>query len=183
VGVPPRALVCTIQGLDTFTDWCGKAVAWLVVPMAAGLTYEVVARYVFDAPTEWAFDVTYMLYGSHFMLVAAYTLMRGGHIRTDMLYARFSARTQGAIDVVGYVLFFFPAVIFLLVAGTDAAVASWEMGERSEISPWRPPLYPLKAVIPVTAVLLLVQGLSELLKSVYAVMTARLYAEREEVTA
>lgn len=173
---PPPALVRTIEAIDGIGDRCGKAVAWLIIPLVGGLTYEVVARYGFNAPTEWAYDVTYMLYGTYFMLGAAYTLLRGGHIRTDMLYERFTPRTKGIVDAVGYLVFFFPAVIALLVAGSDAAMHSWQILEKSEISPWRPPIYPFKTVVPVAAVLLLVQGVSELLKSVYAALTGRLYA-------
>lgn len=178
---PPEALMKTIERIDTFTSWCGTVVAWAIVPLFLGLTYEVIVRYGFDAPTEWAFDVTYMLYGSHFMLGAAYTLLMGGHIRTDMFYERYSPRTKGLVDAAGYLLFFFPAVLFLLVAGGDAALVSWRMLEKSEISPWRPPIYPFKAVVPLAALLLLVQGVSEFLKSVYAVMTEHAYADREAI--
>ncbi len=178
---PPRALLTAIQAIDGISTWCGKAVAWAIVPLVVGLTYEVIARYGFNAPTEWAFDVTYMLYGSHFMLGAAYTLLRGGHIRTDMFYEKYSPRTKGLVDAIGYLVFFFPAVVFLLVAGGDAALVSWRMLEKSEISPWRPPIYPFKAVVPAAAILLLVQGVSEFLKSTYAVMTDELYGEREEI--
>lgn len=178
---PPTPLMKIIERIDTFTSWCGTVVAWAIVPLFLGLTYEVIVRYGFDAPTEWAFDVTYMLYGSHFMLGAAYTLLMGGHIRTDMFYERYSPRTKGLVDAAGYLLFFFPAVLFLLVAGGDAALVSWRMLEKSEISPWRPPIYPFKAVVPLAALLLLVQGVSEFLKSVYAVMTEHAYADREAI--
>lgn len=173
---PPPALVRTIEVIDRIGDVCGKVVAWSIIPLVGGLTWEVIARYGFNAPTEWAYDITYMLYGTHFMLGAAYTLLRGGHIRTDMLYEKFSPRTKGIVDAVGYLIFFFPAVIALLVAGADAAIHSWSILEKSEISPWRPPIYPFKTVVPVAALLLLLQGVSELLKSVYAALTGRLYA-------
>ena len=78
--------------------------------MTLAVTYEVVARHFFRAPTIWAFDVTYMLYGTHFMLGTAYTLMRIGHVRTDMLYQNWSIRCQNLIDAIGYLFFFFPAM-------------------------------------------------------------------------
>ena len=78
--------------------------------MTLAVTYEVVARHFFRAPTIWAFDVTYMLYGTHFMLGTAYTLMRIGHVRTDMLYQNWSIRRQNLIDAIGYLFFFFPAM-------------------------------------------------------------------------
>lgn len=178
---PPEAFLKTIKTIDAFSERSGKLFAWMMVPLFLGLTYEVVARYLFNAPTEWAFDVTYMLYGTHFMLGAAYTLLKGGHIRTDFFYEKFSARKKGLVDAIGYLVFFFPAVLFLLIAGGDAALVSWRMLEKSEISPWRPPIYPFKTVIPLAALLLLVQGVSEFLKSVYAAMTGTLYAETKAI--
>lgn len=157
-----------IRVIDRFTTITGKAVAWLVIPMVLGLVFEVFSRYMFHAPTMWAFDVTYMLYGTLFMLGAAYTLMRGGHIRTDMLYHAWSPKTQGTVDAVCYILFFFPGIFFFLIAGVEYASLSWAMGEKAFGSAWQPPIYPFKTVIPLTAVLLLIQGVSELLKSLYA---------------
>jgi TRAP-type mannitol/chloroaromatic compound transport system permease small subunit len=136
--------------------------------MVLGLVYEVTARYVFKAPTEWAYDVTYMLYGSIFMLGAAFTLLKKAHIRTDLFYGKWPPRTQGLVDAVMYLLFYFPGIIFFLVAGWDYAAHAWATQERAAMSPWRPIIYPFKTVIPLTAFLLLVQGLSEFLKSLYA---------------
>jgi TRAP-type mannitol/chloroaromatic compound transport system permease small subunit len=174
-------LISLIRVIDTISDWSGRIVCWIIIPLVGSLAWEVVARYIFNAPTIWAYDVSYMLYGAFFMLGAGYALFRGGHIRTDMLYQNWSARRQGAVDAVCYLFLFFPAMLFLLWMGGQEFWHSWEIGERSDASPWRPILYPLKAVIPVTALMLLMQGLSEFLKSVYAVRTGRLYAKREMI--
>ena len=154
--------------IDRISERFGKVVAWLCFPLVLALVYEVTARYVFKAPTEWAYDVTYMLYGTIFMLGAAFTLLKKGHIRTDFFYINWSPQRQGKTDTIMYVLFYFPAIVFFLVAGWDYAAHSWETFERTALSPWRPIIYPFKAVIPVTAFLLLVQGVSELIKSVHA---------------
>lgn len=167
--------------IDTWSEWSGRLFAWMIVPLVLGLTWEVISRYGLDAPTEWAFDVTYMLYGSHFMLGAAYTLLKGAHIRTDMLYEKYSTRTKGLVDSIGYLVFFFPAMIFLFIAGGDAAWHSWQMLERSDISPWRPIIYPFKAVVPVSALLLLIQGVSELAKSIYMARTGVAYDRKETI--
>lgn len=177
----PPALMSVIRVIDTVSDWVGRIVAWLIIPLVGALTFEVFARYLFNAPTVWAYDVSYMLYGSLFMLGAGYALLRGGHIRTDMLYQNWSPRTQGAIDAVCYLFLFFPAMLFLLWMGGQEAWHAWTIGERSDASPWRPILYPFKAVIPVTAILLLAQGVSEFLKSLYAVRAGHLYAKRETI--
>ena len=110
---PSRALLTTIRIIDTFTDLTGTVVSWLAIPLVAGVTYEVVARYVFNAPTIWSFDLTYMLYGALFMLGAAYALHKGAHIRTDFFWDNFSPRTKGLIDSISYVVFFFPSFLVL----------------------------------------------------------------------
>ncbi len=171
---PPRWLVSMVKVIDTVIgEWSGRLFAWLVVPMTFGLCYEVFARYLFNAPTIWAYDVTYILYGSHFMLGAAYTLYKGQHIRTDMFYENFSVRWKGIVDGVLYLVFFFPGMIFFMTAGWAEAAHAWDIGERSDASPWRPIIYPFKTVVPVAAILLLIQGLSEFLKSAYAALKGR----------
>ena len=173
-----RAIIHTI---DTIAEWTGRPIAWLIVPMTVAVTWEVVARRFFNAPTVWAFDVVYMLYGTHFMLGTAYTLMRVGHVRTDMLYQNWSVRRQNLIDAIGYFFFFFPAMGLLFYFGWQEAYHSWSIGETSDASPWRPIIYPFKAVIPLTALLLLLQGISELLKSMYAIRTGKEWAKREVI--
>ncbi len=177
----PPALMSTIHVIDTISDWSGRIFCWMIIPLVGSLAYEVVARYVFHAPTAWAFDVSYMLYGALFMLGAGYALYRGGHIRTDMLYQNWSPRTQGTVDAACYLFLFFPAMGFLFWMGGVEAWHSWTIRETSDQSPWHPPLYPFKAVIPVTAAMLLMQGVSEFLKSMYAIRTGRLYAKREAI--
>jgi TRAP-type mannitol/chloroaromatic compound transport system permease small subunit len=170
--VPP-ALVSAVRGIDAVSEWSGRVFAWLIIPLVGGLTYEVVARYLFGAPTIWAYDLAYMLYGSHFMLGAAYTLLKGGHIRTDIFYQNWSPRTKGTVDALLYLLLFFPGMIFFLWMGGQEAWHAWEIRERSDASPWRPILYPFKAVIPVSALLLLVQGVSEFIKSAHLAWRGR----------
>jgi TRAP-type mannitol/chloroaromatic compound transport system permease small subunit len=105
--------------------------------------------------------------------------MRVGHVRTDMLYQGWSVRRQNWIDAIGYLFFFFPAMILLFYFGWQEAYHAWTIGETSDASPWRPIVYPFKAVIPLTALLLLVQGIAEFLKSLYAIRTGRVWAKRE----
>lgn len=157
-----------VRVIDRISYWSGRVISYLVYPMVGGLVYEVFARYLFRAPTDWAYDVTYMLYGTIFMLGAAYTLLNKGHIRTDLFYSKFPARRQGMIDAIMYLVLFFPGMIFFLVAGIDYAAHSWVTQERTTLSPWRPIIYPFKTVIPLTALMLMIQGVSEFIKSIYA---------------
>jgi TRAP-type mannitol/chloroaromatic compound transport system permease small subunit len=156
----PAALDRVVTVIDAVSTAAGWFAGWLVVPLTLAVAYEVVARYAFNAPTRWAGTVTYMLYGTQFMLAAAYTLLRDGHIRTDVFYGRWSTRTRAVVDAVSYVFFFFPGMLLIFHAGMLEAWHAWEIGERA--GGWR--VYPFKAVIPLTALLLLLQGISELIK-------------------
>jgi TRAP-type mannitol/chloroaromatic compound transport system permease small subunit len=148
--------------IDEVSAWVGKAFAWLILALTFGIAYEVVSRYAFNAPTNWAFDASYMMYGTLFMMAGAYTLSRNGHVRGDVLYGFFPPRLQAGLDLLLYVLFFIPGVVALIWAGTDFADYSWSIGEHSSVSSDGPPLYPFKTVIPIAGALLLLQGLVEI---------------------
>ena len=141
---PPRGLLAILRVIDTFTDVSGMIIAWLTVPMVCAVAYEVIARYVYNAPTSWSYDVTYMLYGTLFMLGCAYALHKGAHIRTDFFWDSFSPRTKGIIDSIAYVLFFFPAFTALMIIGLHEANYSLQINEVSDQTPWRPLLWPLR---------------------------------------
>ena len=162
------AIPALTRALDRFSLWCGRLVAWLIVPMVLSLVYEVVARYFFNMPTVWAYDMTFILYGTFFMLGSAYTLMRKGHIRTDTFYANWSPRRQGVTDAICYLVFFFPAIVVFGWLGWEFFWKSFEQGERFVTSPWMPAAWPLKFMIPLASALLVIQGVSEVLKSIYA---------------
>lgn len=172
---PPKPIRLIVRCIDGISEWTGRFTAWLIVPLILIISYEVFVRYAFNAPTIWAFEMQFMLYASSFMLGAAYTLLYGEHIRTDILYNRWPVRWQGIVDATLYLLFYFPGIALFLWAGWDFAYRSWVIRELSEFSPWRPPVYPLKMAIPVTAALLLLQGTSEFIKSLYAALTGRRY--------
>jgi TRAP-type mannitol/chloroaromatic compound transport system permease small subunit len=164
---PSPSLLTIIRTIDWFTDRTGLIIAWLSIPLVATVAYEVVGRYAFRAPTSWAYDVTYMAYGTLFMLGAAYALHKGAHIRTDFFWEHFSIRKKGWIDSISYLLFFFPGLIILLWIGLEETIYSWRLGEVADQTPWRPILWPFKAVVPLACLLLIIQGVSELIKSLY----------------
>ncbi len=170
-----------VRAIDRFTDFTGTLVSWFNVVLVLVVSYEVISRYAFAAPTAWSFDLTYMLYSTIFMLGAAYALHKGAHVRTDFFFENWSIRTQGTIDSVAYIVFFFPSLlVFLIVSGHEAWYA-FDIGETSEQTPWRPILWPFKAVVPLTCLLLLIQGLSETIKSVYAARTGIELEHKEKV--
>jgi TRAP-type mannitol/chloroaromatic compound transport system permease small subunit len=176
-----QTLIRIVRVIDRFTDTTGSWVAWLSVPLVLAVSYEVIARYFFNAPTLWAFDVTYMLYGALFMLGAAYALHKGAHIRTDFLWEKWSVRTRGLIDAIAYVVFFFPSLIVLFFVSFHETYYAWQIMETSEQTAWRPMLWPFKAVVPVTCLLLLIQGVSETVKSLYAARTGIELEHKEKV--
>jgi TRAP-type mannitol/chloroaromatic compound transport system permease small subunit len=161
--VPVDRLVRAIDAVSTAAGWLA---GWLIVPMTVAVMYEVIARYAFNAPTKWSYEVGYMLYGAQFMLAGAYTLLKGGHIRTDVFYERWSARTRATVDAVCYVLFFFPGLLCILYAGAVETRQAWDIGERTglRIVGVSVPMYALKAIVPLTAALLMLQGLAELIR-------------------
>jgi len=165
------ALVRVIRGIDAVSDWSGRIAAWLVIPLIAVMTWEILVRKVAQ-PTFWAFDLSYMLYGALFMLGAAYTLYRGSHIRTDFLYQGWPVKVQASVDAFCYLFLFFPGIAIFLWLSADWAILSWQREERAMASAWMPALYPLKTVLPVALALLLLQGVSEFLKCVYAIRHA-----------
>jgi len=166
----PRVVSLTAK-IDRFSDTVGLAVAWLNVPLVLAVAYEVIARYFFNAPTIWAYDVTYMLYAAIFMLGAAYALHKGAHIRTDFFFESWSTRTKGLIDSIAYIGLFFPSLIVFLFVSADDAWYAFVLGETSEQTPWRPLLWPFKTIIPLTCLLLIIQGVSEVIKSLHAALT------------
>lgn len=164
----PPWMAKTITHIDRFSYRVGVVVSFLVVPIFLAMVYEIVARKFFIAPTIWAYDVSRMVYGAMFMLGSAYALMRGIHIRADFLYRTLSVRTQGMIDTTLYVLLFMPSMILFFYISLEFAVEAWQRGERIDETPWQPLAAPIRTAMPISAVLLIIQGISEILKSIYA---------------
>ncbi|NCW25682.1 MAG: TRAP transporter small permease subunit [Betaproteobacteria bacterium] len=146
-----------LRSIDRITEISGHVFAWLMVPLVGAVAWEVISRYFFHKPTEWSYDLTYMLYGCFFMLGAAYTLRRGAHIRTDFLWDNFTNKTKGWIDTVAYVALFFPALMLLFWVGMEEFNHAFAISERSEQTVWRPLLWPMKLAIPISFLLLMIQ--------------------------
>jgi TRAP-type mannitol/chloroaromatic compound transport system permease small subunit len=144
-------------GLSQFS---GKAVAWLILILILQLVYDTLARYLFNKPTLWSYDVSYMLYAIIFLIGGAYTLLDDEHIRIEIFYTKFSKRQKAIADILGYLIFFFPVLIILLYSGVLYTIESWEMLERSTVSYWGPPVYHFKGMIPLATLLMLIQGIA-----------------------
>ena len=164
----PRWMSSIIVTIDTISLWTGRVVAWLTVPLMVVIVYEVLSRYLFTAPTRWAYDISRMLYGAMFMLGAAYALSKGVHIRADFIYRRWSVKTQGWVDTLLYLICYFPTMGIFLFVSTEWAWVSVSRFERGTDTAWMPLLGPLKSCVPIGISFLILQGISELLKSVHA---------------
>ncbi len=160
-----------ILAIDKFNTAIGKAAGWSIVILTFAISYEVFARYVLRAPTTWAFDLSYILYGALFMLAGPYALARNAHVRGDFLYRQWQPRTQARIDLALYFLFFFPGIIALAWAGYKFAAFSWMIKEHSSNSPNGPPLYHFKSLIPIVGVLMCVQGAAEVARCIICLRT------------
>jgi len=178
---PSPGYLAVIRVIDKITSYTGYFFTILIAPLIIANVVEVFMRYVMKAPTTWALDVTTMSFGALFMLGAAYALLKGAHVRTDMLWEKFSDRKKGVIDSVAYVLFFLPSMALLFWISIDDFLYSMSIDERSTSSLWQPVIWPLRAVIPITAALLFLQGISELMKSLWAARTGQMLVQHEKI--
>ncbi|PIW25713.1 MAG: hypothetical protein COW30_18765 [Rhodospirillales bacterium CG15_BIG_FIL_POST_REV_8_21_14_020_66_15] len=171
--------------IDALTAWAGKAFSWTILLLTFGVAYEVFVRYVLRNPTSWAFDVSYMMYGTLFMMAGAYALSRESHVRGDVIYRLWKPRTQAIVEMTLYILFFYPGILALIFAGADYAAESWSYnggrGEVSVMSPANIPIFQFKIIIPVAAGLLFIQGIAQILRCIVCLRTGQWPAHLEDV--
>ena len=157
--------------VDEISTWVGKTAGWCILVLTFTTSYEVFSRYLFGAPTEWAFDASYMLYGTLFMMAGAYALSRNSHVRGDFIYRAWSARRQASIDLVLYFLFYFPGMIAFVYGGYGFSELSRRMNEHSSASPNGPIVWPFKWLIVVVGVLMVIQGIVEVFRCLICIRT------------
>jgi TRAP-type mannitol/chloroaromatic compound transport system permease small subunit len=162
-----------IYAVDQLSKTVGHAFAWLIVILMLGTCYEVFVRYLLNDPTSWAFDMSYIVYGGLFLMAGAYTLSRNGHVRGDVLYRLWPPRVQATVELTLYVLFFFPGVISLMVAGWAYGYDAFKLKEVSVNSPVGVPVWQLKMLIPFAGFFLTLQGLAELMRCVQCLREGR----------
>lgn len=157
--------------IDELSTWVGKTFSWCILILTFVTVYDVTARYVFNAPTGWAYDTEYILYGTLFMMAGAYAVSRNAHVRGDFVSRMLPVRVQATIEFVLYILFFFPGILALLYSGYDFFHMSYLADEHSSSSPTGPPIWPFKGVIPLAAFFLILQGIVEVTRSLIAIRT------------
>ena len=166
--------------IDRISMWVGHAFGWCILVLTFAVSYEIFVRKMFRAPTAWAFDISYIMYGALFMMAGAYTLSRDGHVRGDVIFRLLSPRKQAWVEFILYFLFFFPGILALIYAGYDYAAESWSyrpfgfagpIGEISINSPAGVPVSPLKTILPISAFFLLLQGIAETIRCIQCIRT------------
>lgn len=162
-----------IYGVDQLSKTIGHAFAWCIIILTLGTSYEVFVRYAMNNPTSWAFDFSYLMYGALFFMAGAYTLSRNGHVRGDFVYRMWRPRTQAIVELSLYILFFFPGVLALVIAGWAYGMDALKIREVSVNSPVGIPVWQLKLLIPFGAGLLALQGFAEVLRCVKCIRENR----------
>jgi TRAP-type mannitol/chloroaromatic compound transport system permease small subunit len=175
------AVLRYIAFADSLSAWFGKAFAWLIMLMTFGVSYEVFVRYVLNSPTSWAFDISYIMYGTLFMMGGAYTLSRGGHVRGDFVYRLWKPRTQARLELVLYFLFFFPGILALIISGWKYTARSWQYMEVSVNSPAGIPIFQFKTVMVAAGILLLVQGVAQVFRCIICIRTGEWLQAAEDI--
>mgnify|MGYP001244253404 FL=1 len=158
---------------DHLSTSIGKAFAWCIVILMGGTVYEVIMAYVFNAPTLWNFDFSMQMYGAILMMSGAYCLATESHVRGDVIYRLFKPRTQGWIDLILYFIFYFPGVLALAFYGFDYAALAWKIKETSWSSPAQIQIYMVKSMIPAAGIMLFIQGVSEVFRSILCIKSGQ----------
>ena len=174
-------MVGFIRFADRLSAWFGKTFGWLIILMTFGMSYEVMVRYLFNAPTPWALDLSFIMYGTMFMMGGAYTLSRNGHVRGDFIYRTWKPANQAKVDLVLYFLFFFPGILALIFAGFKYASRSWSYTEVSVNSPAGIPIYQFKSVIVAAGILLFIQGIAQVFRCIICIRQGEWMGAEDDV--
>ena len=153
------------RAIDTLSEKQGDISALLGIPLLLVVIYEVIMRYVFDAPTTWGFELTTFIYGVHYMLGLSYSDVTGGHVKVDIFTMHLPQRGQALMGVVTGLVFFLPVMVPLTLWSWKYAWTSIAGRELASTS-WAPPLYPIKTLMAIAFTFLLLQGIANLLQNI-----------------
>jgi TRAP-type mannitol/chloroaromatic compound transport system permease small subunit len=160
-----------IHSIESFNIWIGRAFGWCILILTFSVAYEVFMRYVLNSPTVWVFDMMVQMYGALFLMAGPYALAQDTHVRADVIYRFLPPRWQGRLDLLLYIVFFFPGMIALVWFGWEIAMDSWRYKEVSWNSPARIQIYYFKTLIPLAGALFIIQGISECMRCILAMKT------------
>lgn len=155
-----------IRPIEAIIRFCGWLSTAIIPVLSVLIVYEVIARYAFSAPTSWAFEISYMLMGSCLMLAIGFCLQLRRHIRVDFLYDHVSIKKRAMIDLVGYVFFLLPMLLWCSWGLWEYFLEAYKANESSGESAWNPLIWPFKYTFPVGFFLLAMQTMAEMCKCV-----------------
>lgn len=158
--------------IDALNRFIGRSCCFLIVILTVLVVIEVFLRHVMGRPTIWNFEITKMIFGFYFMILGGYTLLKNAHVSVDVVYETLSEKKRAILDLISYVVFFFPFCTVLLIEGTRFAAKSW-IDKETSWSVFAPPLYPIKTVIPIAVLLILLQGINIFIKNITFLIKGR----------
>jgi len=164
-------VVSLIHAIEQLSIWVGRAFGWCNLILTFSVAFEVFVRYVLNAPTVWVFDMMVQMYGALFAMAGAYALAQDTHVRADVAYRFLPPRWQARVDLLLYIVFFFPGMAALVWYGWEIAMDSWRYKEVSWNSPARIQIYFFKTLIPLAGGLLIIQGIAECMRCYLAIKT------------
>lgn len=164
-----------LRAIDTTTEWAGRTFRWGLVALVIIVSYEVISRFVFGAPTKWSYETDMMLSGTVFALAWAYAVLHKKHVRIDVFYGRLPPRGKAVIDVIGTLVAFFPLIILFVYVSAIRAVDSYVTNEVSWQSYWYPPLWPYRTLVTIGFILLLLQGSAQFFRDFYLLVRKKPY--------
>jgi TRAP-type mannitol/chloroaromatic compound transport system permease small subunit len=170
-----------VHAVESLNIWIGRSFGWCIVILTLSVSYEVFVRYVLNAPTVWAFDMMVQMYGALFLMAGPYALAQDAHVRADFIYRLVPVRAQATMDLILYMLFFFPGMLALFYFGAEIASDSWRYKEVSWNSPARIQIYFFKTLIPIAGGLLIIQGITECIRCVLAIRSGNWMPRLEDV--
>jgi len=165
-----RLLRAVVKSIERTSEWTGKVVSWLMAILVLEVRYDVILRYAFNQPTVWSYDISYMLAGTIIMLAAAWVLLIDGHISLDVISNKFPTRLRLYLDLIFFVICFFPLIYLLLRHSINVTVTGVSVFERSNVSYWRTPIWPFRIIITAGFLLLLVQGVASFVRKLFLLM-------------
>lgn len=170
-----EAMRTVLRVVDSVSEWTGKTGQWFAVALVGVMTFEVISRHVFGRPNLWVHELVIMMGASLYALGYGYVQRHDAHIRADLFYARLSPRGRAIVDVVGWLLIFFPLMILLIDTSISYAVRAWEIDERMPFTGWYPSVVPLRMVVALGFCVLALQGVAQLIRDLHLLIRNKPY--------
>ncbi len=164
-----------LKTIDTLSEYSGKIFLWLVIALIGVLAFETIARYVFNSPTNWVYETSFMIGGALAVMAWSYTHKHHGHIRVDLIYTHLPPRGRAIIDVVSSIVFLFPLLAVLLYGGYSGVEFAWKAHEKFFESNWLPPTGPIRTIVFAGFCLFTLQALAQFFRDLYLLIRSKPY--------